>query len=315
MVAGHIIECGPQATGGNFSGFPTVPGMLNPGFPIAEVAADGSCVITKHPGTDGAVTTDTVTAQLLYEIQGPLYLNPDVTVDLRTVHVEAAGPDRVAVHGATGFAPSPTTKVAITAMAGWENTIEAYLCGLDIDAKAALVEAQARAALAGSGVELLRVDRIGTAGEEDPESLEAATVTLRFVGRADDAEPLAPKRFFRALASTILMSIPGFHCDSHHPRASKPSQVVAYWPGLVSCAVLAETVTLNDGSHPRRAASGAGRGAGGRVRPCARAWPPSATPFGSRSAGSPTPGPGTRAATAMSASGSRRRRGSGCALS
>jgi hypothetical protein len=247
VVAGHIIECGPQVTGGNFSGFTTIPGMLNPGFPIAEVAADGACVITKHTGQGGAVTTDTVKAQLLYEIQGPLYLNPDVTVDLRTVRVEDAGPDRVAVHGAIGSAPSPTTKVAITAVDGWENTVEAYLCGLDIDAKAALVEAQAGAAWADSGVRLHRVDRIGTAGV-DPESVEAATVTLRFVGRADDAEPLAPKRFFRALASTILMSIPGFHCDSHHPRASKPSPVVAYWPGLVSCDVLQETVTLDDGT-------------------------------------------------------------------
>jgi len=257
VVAGHIIECGPQVTGGNFSGFTAIPGMLAPGFPIAEIAADGSCVITKHAGQGGAVTTDTVKAQLLYEIQGPLYLNPDVTADLRTVHVEEAGPDRVAVHGATGSAPSPTTKVAITAMAGWENTVEAYLCGLDIDAKAALVEAQARAAWADSGVRLHRVDRIGTAGE-DPATLESATVTLRFVGRADDAEPLAPKRFYRALASTILGSIPGFHCDSHHPRASKPSPVVAYWPGLVSCAVLQETVVLDDGTtlsvvQPQRA--------------------------------------------------------------
>jgi len=248
VVAGHIIECGPQATGGNFSGFTAIDGMIHPGFPIAEVAADGSAVITKHAGHGGAVTTDTVTAQLLYEIQGPLYLNPDVTVDLRTVRVEAVDPDRVRVHGATGLAPSPTTKVAITAVDGWENAVEAYLCGLDVDAKADLVEAQARAAIAGSGVRLHRVDRIGTAGV-DPESIEAATVTLRFVGRADDPEPLAPKRFFRALASTILSSIPGFHCDSHHPRATKPSPVVAYWPGLVSCAVLSEVAVLDDGTR------------------------------------------------------------------
>jgi hypothetical protein len=283
VVAGHIIECGPQATGGNFSGFSVIPGMIHPGFPIAELAGDGSAVITKHSGHGGAVTTDTVTAQLLYEIQGPLYLNPDVTVDLRTVRVEPDGcscmshgphsrPDcpvcpvgcscmsgvhRVRVSGATGLAPSPTTKVAITAVDGWENTVEAYLCGLDIDAKADLVEAQARAAIAGSGVRLHRVDRIGTAGV-DPESIEAATVTLRFVGRADDPEPLAPNRFFRALASTILASVPGFHCDSHHPRATKPSPVVAYWPGLVSCAVLQEVAVLDDGTrvevpHPHRA--------------------------------------------------------------
>jgi hypothetical protein len=119
---------------------------------------------------------------------------------------------------------------------------------LDIDAKADLVEAQFRAAIAGTGVRLHRVDRIGTAAV-DPESIEAATVTLRFVGRADDPDPLAGKQFFRSLASGILSSIPGFHCDSHHPRATKPSPVVAYWPGLVSCAVLREVAVLDDGTR------------------------------------------------------------------
>ncbi|WP_264200097.1 acyclic terpene utilization AtuA family protein [Pseudonocardia sp. ICBG601] len=115
VTAGHVIECGAHATGGNFSGFRSVPGMLRPGFPIAEVAADGSSVITKHARDGGTVTVDTVTAQLLYEIQGPRYLNPDVTVHLDTVRLSQEGPDRVAIGPVTGSPPPPTAKVAVFA--------------------------------------------------------------------------------------------------------------------------------------------------------------------------------------------------------
>ncbi|MGQ0845735.1 MAG: acyclic terpene utilization AtuA family protein [Sporichthyaceae bacterium] len=248
VVAGHVIECGPQATGGNFSGFASVPGMLHPGFPIAEVFADGSSVITKHANAGGTVTTDTVTAQLLYEIQGPIYLNPDVTVDLRPVRVEADGPDRVRVSGAAGSAPSPTTKVAFTAVAGFENSIEAYLCGLDIDAKADLVVSQTKLALAASGISFHRIDRIGSAAE-DPATMEAATVTLRIVGRAPDAESLMPGRFFGPMASGILGSIPGFHCDSHNLRFTRPTPVVEYWPGVMAMAALVHEAVLDDGTR------------------------------------------------------------------
>ncbi|MGQ0629707.1 MAG: acyclic terpene utilization AtuA family protein [Sporichthyaceae bacterium] len=248
VVAGHIIECGPQATGGNFSGFTSIPGIVHPGFPIAEVDADGSCVITKHAGAGGAVTPDTVTAQLLYEIQGPLYLNPDVTADLRGTAVTPLGPDRVAVTGTVGCPPSFTTKVAITAVNGYENSFECYLTGLDIDDKATLVLAQARAALAGSPVEIVRVDQVGAAAE-DPATMEAATVSLRIVGRCAEPEPLMPARFFGPVASTILSSIPGFHCESHTLRFPRPSPVVEYWPGTVSMSKLTETVVLDDGTR------------------------------------------------------------------
>ncbi|WP_026910554.1 acyclic terpene utilization AtuA family protein [Patulibacter minatonensis] len=247
IVAGHVIECGPQACGGNFSGFTHVPGMVHPGFPIAEIEADGTAVITKHPGTGGAVTTDTVSAQLLYEIQGPIYLNPDVTVDLRDVELTTVGADRVRVAGARGTPPPATTKVAITAIIGWENAFSGYLCGLDIDAKAALVEAQARDVLAGSPVELARVDRIGSA-EEDPSSIEAATVGLRFVGRAATADPLKPGAFFHRVHGTILSSIPGFHADGSSGRATRPSPLIEYWPALVPVAEL-EPVVVHDGGE------------------------------------------------------------------
>jgi hypothetical protein len=106
MVAGHVIECGAHATGGNFSGFRAfAPDPTPLGFPLAEIAADGSSVITKHDGTGGTVTTDTVTAQLVYEVQAQAYLGPDVTARLDTVELTPDGEDRVRVSGVRGEAP------------------------------------------------------------------------------------------------------------------------------------------------------------------------------------------------------------------
>ena len=114
VVAGHVIECGAQATGGNFSFFDEIADLRRPGFPIAEIAADGSCVITKHDGTGGAVTLDTVTAQLLYEIAGARYLGPDVTTRFDSIELTAAGPDRVRITGVRGEPPPPSLKVCST---------------------------------------------------------------------------------------------------------------------------------------------------------------------------------------------------------
>ena len=144
VCAGHVIECGAQATGGNFSGFRSIADLTEPGFPIAEIAADGSSVITKNPGTGGAVTTDTVTAQLLYEIGEPAYLNSDVITHLDTATLSDLGDDRVEIHGVRGSPPPPTTKVAITGIGGWENSAVLALTGTDLDAKAALVERSVR---------------------------------------------------------------------------------------------------------------------------------------------------------------------------
>ena len=113
VVAGHVIECGPQATGGNYSFPQEITGPGRPGYPIAEVAADGSSVITKHPGTGGVVSTGTVTAQLLYEIGAPAYYNPDVIAHFDTAELAQEAPDRVRIHGARGTAPSGSLKVAI----------------------------------------------------------------------------------------------------------------------------------------------------------------------------------------------------------
>jgi hypothetical protein len=148
-VAGHILECGAQATGGNFSFFTELPdGGDRPGFPIAEISADGSSVITKHPGTGGAVTVETITAQLLYEIGAPAYLGPDVTTHFDTIRVAQQGPDRVSVTGVRGSDPPPTVKVGVNTLGGFRNSMTFVLCGLDIDAKAALARGNSRSSSA-----------------------------------------------------------------------------------------------------------------------------------------------------------------------
>jgi hypothetical protein len=248
VVAGHIIECGPHATGGNFSGFTRVANLVHPGFPIAEIDETGATVITKQPGTDGVVDRDTVTAQLLYEIQGLIYLNPDVAVDFSTVELRSDGEDRVLVHGATGGPPPSTTKVAITAITGWENSINLFLCGLDIEEKAALIEAQARDALAGSEVELVRVDRIGTAAV-NPSSIDEATVLLRLLARSSNEKALQPSRFFRDVHSTVLGSIPGFHTDGLGYRNTRAAPLLEYWPAVVPVSELEHTVVHTDGAR------------------------------------------------------------------
>ena len=144
VAAGHIIECGAQATGGNYSSFRQLQNLQHPGFPLAEVAADGSSVITKHPGTGGAVTIGTVTAQLVYEVSSTRYANPDVVTHLDSIHLSEAGTDRVAVKNARGSAPPETTKVAITMRGLFRNELTFAFVGLQIDEKIAVFQKQVR---------------------------------------------------------------------------------------------------------------------------------------------------------------------------
>lgn len=259
LVAGHIIECGPHATGGNFSGFASLPGITCPGFVMAEIAADGSCVITKHARDGGAVTTDTVTAQLVYEIQGPKYLNSDVTVDLSGIRCEQVGPDRVRVSGARGEPPPDTTKVAIFAPEGWQIVSWAFVTGIDIERKLALLRAQLHALLADT-VDQLEITAYGTPAAQ-PESQAEATVPVRIAASARERERLTEERFFTKLNSLYLWSVPGFYTDSGAERALKPQRRIEYWPALLHVSQLLHTVTLEDGRmleippHPRAQAA------------------------------------------------------------
>src|SRR5271165_1925389 len=147
VVAGHVTECGIQATGGNFSFFTEIPDLTYAGFPLAEIHADGSAVITKHPGTGGLVSVDTVTAQLLYEVTGARYANPDVTARMDTIELSPDGADRVRISGVAGEPPPPTLKVSLNSIGGFRNAMTFVLTGLDIDEKAALVRRQLDALL------------------------------------------------------------------------------------------------------------------------------------------------------------------------
>ncbi|MBF6370937.1 acyclic terpene utilization AtuA family protein, partial [Nocardia puris] len=116
-----IIEGGTQATGGNYAFFTELPDLGRPGFPIAEIRRDGSSGITKHAGTGGAVTVDTVEAQLMYELQGARYAGPDVTARLDSIRLTQEGPDRVLVDGVVGEAPPPQLKVSLNTLGGFRN--------------------------------------------------------------------------------------------------------------------------------------------------------------------------------------------------
>jgi len=244
IVAGHIIECGPQAVGGNFSGFTRIPDLLAPGFPIAEIARDGSSVITKHAGDGGAVDVDTVTAQLVYEIQGPRYLNPDVTVHLDDVRLTQAGPDRVEVTGAAGSPPPPTTKVAIFARIGFSLVNTVYVTAPQVDEKVDLLRAPSGGNLP-EGVEL-DITRIGTAAV-DPATQWDATVALRVMATAPEREPLAEFDLSRRLSSLYLQSIPGFFHDTGGALAVNPRPWIDYWPGLLPMAAIKHRVVLDNG--------------------------------------------------------------------
>ncbi|GHJ11481.1 exopolyphosphatase [Micromonospora humidisoli] len=204
-VAGHLIECGAQVTGGNFSFFTELPdGGHRPGFPIAEIHPDGSSVLTKHPGTGGAVTVETVTAQLLYEVGGPDYLGPDVVTRLDTVRLHPDGPDRVRVHGVRGTPPPATLKVGVNNLGGFRNTMTFVLCGLDIPAKAALVRGQVEAAVGADGLEftLARTDHV------DAVDTETASALLH-VHLRDGDRARAGRAFSAAAVELALASYPG----------------------------------------------------------------------------------------------------------
>jgi len=243
VAAGHVIECGPQATGGNFSGFRAVPDLARPGFPIAEIACDGSSVITKDPGTGGAVTRDTVTAQLLYEIGDPAYLNPDVIAHLDTAELTDLGDDRVQIRRVRGSAPPATTKVAVTGIGGWQNNVVFALTGIDLDAKAALIERSVRDyAQAVDGVHAMAVDRIGRA-QPDPESQNAGTELLRIA--IQGTKDAAGRAFSSWMVEQALSSYPGLYSLAP-PQPGSAFGV--YWPALLDQAVLDHMVHHFDGT-------------------------------------------------------------------
>jgi hypothetical protein len=241
VVAGHIIECGPQATGGNYSFFTEIPGLEHPGFPIAEVEADGSSVITKHPHHGGQVSVGTVTAQLLYEIGSPAYINPDVTARFDTIHLDQQGPDRVRVSEVRGEPPPETTKVALNYLGGWRSTTNLYLTGLDIEAKAELVEKALWSAIPGGkgafdqvDVTLVRTDK------SDPATNEEAGAQLRITVKDADERKVG-RAFSSRITELALASYPGLYGAGLTAGAQAYG---VYWPAIVPSSLVHHLVTV-----------------------------------------------------------------------
>jgi Acyclic terpene utilisation family protein AtuA len=245
VAAGHIIECGPQATGGNYSYLHEITDRRYPGFPIAEVSHDGSSVITKHEDTGGLASVGTVTAQLLYEIAEPAYLNPDVVAHFDTITLEQQAPHRVRLSGTRGTPPPPTIKVCMNFLGGYRNTMTLVLTGLDIEEKAAWAEDELFAILGGkdqfhdTDVRLLRFDHPDAPGNEQ------AVAHLRITVKDRDPRAVG-RRFSNATMELALGGYAGFHTTT---PPSAESAYGVYWPTTVPASEVAHVAVLPDGTR------------------------------------------------------------------
>ena len=241
LAAGHIIECGCQATGGNYSFFKEVPSFDNVGYPIAEIKNDGSFYITKHPGTGGLVSTGTVTAQLLYEISAPAYLNPDVIAHFDTLNIEEVSKDRVYVSGCRGSSPTNTHKVCINLAGGYRNGMEFILTGIDIEEKAQIITDALFNSVGGKeqfdevSILLDRTDK------KDPNSNEEAMASLRISVKSKDPD-LVGRMFTAKMIELALANYPGFFTGGG-VRSGGP--VLVYWPALIDSKHIKETVHID----------------------------------------------------------------------
>jgi hypothetical protein len=245
VVAGHVIECGPQATGGNYSFFTEVAGVDYPGFPIAEVADDGSSVITKHDLTGGQVSVGTVTAQLLYEIAGPSYPNTDVVARFDTISVREEGPDRVRISGSKGLPAPEDIKVCLNLLGGWRNSMTFVLTGLDIEEKADLTVRSLSAALGGTEQFDAFDARLVRSDKDDATVNVEATAQLRITVKDADAHRIG-RNFSSAATELALAGYPGLHLTS--PPTAATSYGV-YWPALVPAGLVVPEVVHADGTR------------------------------------------------------------------
>ena len=241
LTAGHIIECGAQCCGGNYAFFQEVPSFRNVGYPIAEMEPDGSFTITKHPGTGGLVSVGTVTAQLLYEISTPAYVNPDVVSHFDTLKIEQAGPDRVHVSGCRGSSPPPTHKVCFNTLGPYKQSFEVLLTGLDIEKKAEIYLDSVFYNLGGKeqfddvDIQLIRSDK------EDPASNELAHASLRVTVTSRDPSKLG--RLFSAKITELgLANIPGN--TGRGGGGFTGAQTIVHWPALIDSKRVTEHVHL-----------------------------------------------------------------------
>jgi hypothetical protein len=229
LMAGHLTECGAYVTGGNYCGAQEIPNLHHAGYPIAEVAADGTSVITKPPGSNGAVTVDTCKAQLLYEIQGTRYLNPDVTAKIDQARLEQIGKDRVRLTGIVGLPAPETAKVAICLLGGYQAEISGYAAGLDTDFKFNLMKSQVMGQINKDDFTTFSIEKYGSV-PTDPKSQKDCTVHFRFFAQSPNLEPFT--QFKRAIFYNGMQGYCGLHLGMDW-RTMVPKPYVRYFPALV----------------------------------------------------------------------------------
>ncbi len=235
VVAGHVIECGAQCCGGNYAFFEEIPGRERIGFPIAELGSDGSSVITKHPGTGGAVTVGTVTAQLLYEIGSPQYLSPDAVARFDSIELTQEGIDRVRIAGVRGEPPPPTLKVTANLDAGWRNSMTLALTGAQPVAKARFAADAVWAGIPGGRG---RAGFAETAEDLTGDLSGGGMAYLRLAVRGDDEQAVG-RAFSGAVVETSLSSYPGTFFTS---APSGAQGVARYWPTTVAASAVVPRV-------------------------------------------------------------------------
>jgi hypothetical protein len=237
-IAGHILECGAQCTGGNFSRWWEVPDLAGVGYPIVEAREDGTFVVTKHPGTGGMVTVDTVAEQLLYEMASPAaYITPDVVADFTTIRLAQDGEDRVGVSGIEGRPRTDTLKISASHLAGFKSSGQITVSGPRAVDKARLA----------ADVVWKRLERAGVTFADDQKEVELVglgaclpgvlpapgdlpEVVLRLGVRDADRDKV--ERFGKEIAPLITAGPPGV--TGFAGGRPKPQEIVAYWPALLA---------------------------------------------------------------------------------
>ncbi|KAM0225158.1 hypothetical protein ACHAQD_001089 [Fusarium lateritium] len=249
LLAAHLIECGPYVVGANFSGFKDfLPELVDIAFPIAEIDQKGRCTIGRTGEGGGRVTKETVTAQLLYELQGHLYLNPDVVADLSGVKVEQESPNRVSVSCVKGFAPPATAKVMIAAKGGFQAEATFYINGLDVAEKAAMMKAQLAHMFKDSNFSRLSIELYGTPAE-NPTSQQAGTVSLRVFAQARRKEDIEASKFKVPIYALRMQSYPGYHMNLDF-RTMVPKPFMEMFPALMPVSAIDHRVEMSTGvSH------------------------------------------------------------------
>ncbi|KAI1274235.1 DUF1446 domain-containing protein [Xylaria sp. FL0933] len=248
LIAGHLIECSTYITGANFSGSYKYPvsSLMNLALPIVEIDGGGQCTVTKHECLNGMVTEDTVKCQLLYELQGNIYLNSDVKADLIRVKVIEEAPNRITVSGIKGYPPPATTKLAVFYKGGYQCEMLLNANGFATDWKWDYQEAQMKAKLKEWGVleklDVLDFQRIGVP-KENPDSQLSSTTYMRVFAQGKDAAYVG--QIVKAWVFNGMAHFAGFHC-SLDMRTAFPKPFLGYYPAIIPQLELEEAVNILD---------------------------------------------------------------------